>query len=149
VTHLAKQRGLPLAFQYLVYPVVDRAGDTPSKREFGDGRYGLKVSNEGPDHYLQGHDANDPLASPLRNTGFSGLPPAFIATSEFDPLRDEGELYAEKLRAAGVPVQHKRYEGMTHFFASAFRDIDGAVALSLDSARALQAALSPAPVAVG
>jgi acetyl esterase len=78
------------------------------------------------------------MLSPLRNADFRGLPPAFIATAECDPLRDEGEVYAEKLRAAGVPVQLKRYEGTVHVFASAFQDFDAAIELALDSARALQ-----------
>lgn len=142
VTHLAKQRGLPLAFQYLVYPVVDLTIETASKRELGDGTYGLTARGEPNPQYLQGHDATDPLVSPLRNPDFSGLPPAFVATAEFDPLRDEGELYAQKLKDAGVPVRLKRYEGMIHAFASGFRDFDSAVELSLDSARALQEALA-------
>lgn len=142
ITHLAKARSLRLAFQYLVYPATGLAGDTASRREFGKG-YGLDIPAGPPaTEYLQGHDPADPLASPLRNTDFSGLPPAFIATAECDPLRDEGEAYAEKLRAAGVSVQCKRYEGMIHAFASGFRDFDAAVELSLDSARALQQALA-------
>lgn len=148
VTHLAKQRGLPLAYQYLVYPVVDLTIDTASRRSYSDG-YGLNMSGPPNPQYLQGHDAADPLVSPYQNADFSGLPPAFIATAEFDPLHDEAELYADKLRAAGVPVEYHQYDGMIHAFASGFRDFDAAVALSLDSARALQMALHTTPVAVG
>jgi acetyl esterase len=141
VTHLAKARGLPLAFQYLVYPVTDLTIDTTSRREYSKG-YGLDMGGPPNPQYLQGHDPADPLVSPLRNAGFTGLPPAFVATADYDPLRDEGELYAQKLREAGVPVQHKRYPGTVHAFAANFRDFDAAVELSLDSARALQAALA-------
>jgi acetyl esterase len=150
VTHLAKQRGGPaLAFQYLVYPVVDMLAETPSRRAYGDGSYGLTMNGAPSPDYLQGHSAADVLVSPYRNADFRGLPPAFIATAEFDPLRDEAKLYAEKLQAAGVPVQYKQYDGVVHAFAGNFRDFDAAVELSLDSARALQAALfAPAAVAV-
>ena len=143
VTHLAKANGLPLAFQYLVYPATDQLADTRSRRDYGDGSYGLRTNGGGNSPYLNGHDPADPLCSPLRNTDFSGLPSAFIATAEFDPLRDEAELYAYQLRAAGVPVELKRYDGMIHAFASGFRDFDAAVELSLDSARVLQRALAP------
>lgn len=138
VAHLAKERGVLLAFQYLAYPVVDMTVETASHREFGKG-YGLDTSGVCV-VYLQGHDASDPRVSPLLNKDFRGLPPAFIATAEYDPLRDEGEAYAKKLQDAGVPVQFKRYAGMVHAFAAAYREFDAAHELALDSARALQKA---------
>jgi cation diffusion facilitator CzcD-associated flavoprotein CzcO/acetyl esterase/lipase len=66
------------------------------------------------DHYCDPVDRADPKASPLRADDLSGLPPAMVVTCQFDPLRDEGDAYADALAAAGVPVRHLQCEGQTH-----------------------------------
>ncbi|MFK3981527.1 alpha/beta hydrolase [Micromonospora sp. NPDC050397] len=121
VTMLAKQRGGPqFRHQVLFYPVTDADFDTGSYREFASGYY---LSREQMmwhwDQYLPDRSKrNDPMAAPLRASidQLRGLPPALIVTEEADPLRDEGEAYAAKLRQAGVPVAQVRYQGMIHDF---------------------------------
>ncbi|MEV6798034.1 alpha/beta hydrolase [Micromonospora rifamycinica] len=135
VTLLARAAGGPrLAGQLLVYPNTDQraaprpAGDGPAAERDAadrpaDDQDPLLFNRHSVDWY-RGHyladpaDAADPLASPLLADDLSGLPPALVLTAEHDPLRDEGERYARRLREAGVPVRASRYPGMIHgFFA--------------------------------
>lgn len=123
VALMARDRGGPrLTHQLLVYPVTDRAFDTPSYRENAEG-YSLHRADMiwfwG--HYLAGEaDADSPYASPLRAHDLAGLPPALVITAEYDPLRDEGEAYAARLRDASVPIVSTCYPGMIHgFFGNA------------------------------
>ena len=131
--------GPALAFQLLVYPLVDFADDSPSMREFADGHFITSdVLLYFERHYL-GHVQNrqHPDASPL-TADLRGLPPAFVITAECDPLRDQGEAYARKLAQAGVPVTTKRYDGMIHPFVSLAGIVDGGRAALTDAAAALK-----------
>ncbi len=115
----ARDEGGPaLCAQLLIYPVTDAAMDTPSFQQNAEG-FGLSRNGMAWfwNHYLADPaDAAHPHASPLRAKDLSRLPPAFVLTAEYDPLRDEGELYAERLIAAGVPTRLTRYAGMNHGF---------------------------------
>lgn len=119
VALMARDQGGPrIVHQLLVYPVTDHSYETVSYRDNADGYLLTKASMKYFwDHYLRGPDDSiNPLASPLRAPSLANLPPAFVMTAEFDPLRDEGEAYAKRLQAAGVPVESKRYDGMVHGF---------------------------------
>jgi acetyl esterase len=112
------RRGPQIACQLLIVPVTDHNFETTSYRENADG-YGLTADSMRWywKHYLRTlGDGSNPYASPIRAASLRGLPPAIVITAEFDPLRDEGEAYAARLRADGVPVVAKRYEGMVHQF---------------------------------
>jgi len=110
--------GPPLAYQLLVYPATDYGWDKPSCVENAEGYLLQRGSMRWFwSHYVNDEsDGDNPLVSPLRAPDLSGLPPAFIVTAEYDPLRDDGELYGERLREAGVPVKVSRYDGMIHGF---------------------------------
>lgn len=116
---LAKARGEPrIDWQLLVYPITDCDLDTPSYRENASG-YGL--TRAGMEwfwnHYVPDPaERVDPRAAPLRAAELEGLPPALVITAEYDPLRDEGEAYARRLRDAGVDAVLERQDGMIHGF---------------------------------
>jgi acetyl esterase len=113
-----KLRGeVPLRFQALIYPVTDAGCNTPSYREFGE-RHGLTAASMQRfwNLYLDGADGLQPDASPLRATDLEGSPPAYVLTAGHDPLRDEGEAYAEALRRAGIAVETRREDGAIHGF---------------------------------
>ncbi len=116
VCQLARDAGGPrIAGQMLLTPVTDCSMSTDSYRANGDGFVlTAALMKWFMDHYIDEADRNDPKASPLRAESLTGLPPAVIATCEFDPLRDEGDAYAAALEAAGVPVQHIRAHGHVH-----------------------------------
>jgi acetyl esterase len=136
VAMMARIRARPaLAFQLLVYPVTDCRFDTAS---YNDNADGYLLTREAMQwfwqHYLEDEaQADNPHASPLRAKNLSGLPPAHVITAEYDPLRDEGEAYAARLRDAGVPVTLIRYDGMIHDFFRRFAALD-------DGARAIEEA---------
>jgi len=115
---LASEReGPKLRYQALFYPCLDPGCTSVSARELGEG-YLLRRATMlwFWKHYLQGASPS-PLAAPLQ-ANLSGLPAATLVTAEFDPLRDEGEAYADRLRSAGVEVIARRYLGVIHGFAS-------------------------------
>ena len=118
VAMAAAREGLPLRLQLLVYPCTDMRGGTRSRRLFGDGFYLTDAFiDQARDAYLPDAASHaDPLASPLLADLPPGLAPAYVATAGFDPLRDEGEAYADKLRAAGVPVELRRFDDQIHGF---------------------------------
>ncbi|BAD41110.1 alpha/beta hydrolase [Symbiobacterium thermophilum] len=121
VSLMARDKGYPdLAYQVLIYPVTDHNFDTPSYRENGNDYFLTTAMMQWFwDHYIRSEaDGRDWRASPLQAADVSGLPPAFVITAEYDPLRDEGEAYARKLIEAGSAVTVKRYLGQIHGFCT-------------------------------
>ncbi|KWD71454.1 alpha/beta hydrolase [Burkholderia ubonensis] len=111
-----EQGGLPIAHQLLLYPPLDAAMNTTSYRTDGQGYYLTSdVMRYCFDMYLADPaEGRSPYVSPLLATSHAGLPPATLLVCECDPLRDEADAYAEKLRQAGVPVAVERLPGMIH-----------------------------------
>lgn len=112
--------GPAIVHQLLIYPVTDAALDSGSYEANGAGYMLTRDTMEWFFSHYVGADADpfDPYISPLRAKDLSNLPSATVITAEFDPLRDEGEAYADKLKAAGVDTLAMRFDGMIHgFFA--------------------------------
>jgi acetyl esterase len=121
VTLVLRDDGGPaLVHQLLLYPVTDHNFDTDS---YASNAEGYMLTRDAMRFYWRIYlrdeaDADDQRASPLRARDFAHLPPALVITAEFDPLRDEGRAYADKLRGAGTPVVYRDYPGMVHGFAT-------------------------------
>jgi acetyl esterase len=146
ISILARDRKTPrIMFQLLIYPATDITCSAPSHKT--NTEYVLTPADIRwfMGHYLRNEaDRINPMASPTFAASFSGLPPALIITAEFDPLRDEAEDYGQKLRAAGVPVQVSRYEGMVHGFVSMADMLDKGKQGAAEAAAALKKAFATA-----
>jgi acetyl esterase len=127
-------------FQLLFYPTVDMTSSFASIRTLGEGFFLENASIQWcKQHYLGGRDDRDPRASPLYGR-LEGLPPALVQTAGFDPLRDEGEAYAEALRKAGVTVESKRYDGLIHGYINMAGALRAAQPAMEDAAASLRGA---------
>jgi acetyl esterase len=121
VSLLAREQSAPPpAMQLLIYPVTTVAQELPSRAMFDEGFLLTRRDMDFfEDNYLPADaDRTDPRVSPLEVDDLGGLPPAYVATAGFDPLRDEGEAYAQRLREAGVRVALRRHPGLVHSYAN-------------------------------
>ena len=117
VAQKARENGPALRLQVLYYPNLDATTSSASWRELGTGAYVIKLDESVAQYnvYLPpGTNRKDPKVSPLYSSNLKGVAPAFLVTAEYDPLRDEGNEYAVKLKAAHVAVEHKEWPGMIH-----------------------------------
>lgn len=148
VALLARDLGGPaIRHQLLVYPNTDYQAGTPSMREIADEYFFNPASVRWYwGMYLGAHeDGMNPLASPLRADDLSGLPAATVITAGYDPLRDEAEMYARKLEAAGVPAEIIRYDGMMHGFFTMVGALEVARDAVREAAARLRAAFATPP----
>jgi acetyl esterase len=132
------------AMQLLIYPVTETAGTARSRQTFAEGFMLTRADMDWFEgHYLPpGVDRDDPRVALLNASDLSGLPPAYIATAGFDPLRDEGEEFARRLREAGVQVALRRHPGLIHTFLNLTAVCPTARAAMLEAAGALQLGLA-------
>jgi acetyl esterase/lipase len=152
VALLAREHhGPPLVYQLLIYPVVDYNLDTQSARENAEGYlltrdamvyyWGLYLNDPS--------EADDVRACPLRARDLGNLPPALIITAEYDPLRDEGRAYADRLRADGTPAEYREIPGMLHGFATSMGALDVGRQAVREAAMSLRAALTGTAAVAG
>jgi acetyl esterase len=146
VSLAARNDGVQLpALQLLLYPVTQFGSETRSMTLFADGFFLTKQDMDFFEaNYLSGAsvDRTDPLVAPLLANDLSGLPPALLVTGGFDPLRDEGDQYAEALAAARVCVDHRQFGSMVHGFANFFPLGGGSATAMAEIVSAVRAHLS-------
>lgn len=147
---MTKDRNGPnISLQVLLYPATDASVDTNSYHEFGTGRFLARAFMKyGWDRYAPDEKTrNNPYASPLRASSeeLKGAAPALVVTAENDPLRDEGEAYARKLKESGVAVTAVRYNGMIHDFMllNGIHDVPGVQGALQQTSAAIRSALQP------
>lgn len=136
--------GPPLVLQVLVYPVTDSDMNRASYHDYDGTEFIVNRRDMAWywDHYAPDPSARaNPYASPLRAADLSGLPPAYFVTAEHDPLRDEGFAYADRLRAAGVPVEHRHYGSQIHGFFTFVNVLDDAGKATSEAGAAIRAAV--------
>jgi acetyl esterase len=145
VSQLAAAGGTPVpTCQALIYPALDFSLETDSHRDLADGHV---IPRERilwyTEQYLRNEaDKLDVRAAPLRAPSLAGQPPTLIVTAGFDPLRDEGQAYGDRLRAAGVDVVHREYPGQIHAFVSLTKAIPQGLACTLEIADYLRRRLA-------
>jgi acetyl esterase len=142
---LARDQGTPPpAMQLLIYPVTQIGEETPSRQLFKEGFLLTRRSMDFfEEQYLpRAEDHRDPRVSILHAGDLGGLSPAYIAIAGFDPLRDEGELYAQRLREAGVRVALRQHPGLVHTFANLTAICPSARSAMLEAAGALRQGLA-------
>ena len=126
--------GPAIAAQALVYPAVDFTTVRPSQVANGEGYLLTAAAMQWfAAQYLGHHDPADPEASPLLAADLSGLPPAVVATAEFDPLRDEGAAYADRLKNSGVLTEYVPGPGLIHGYAAFLGVVDAADATATEA----------------
>jgi len=135
----ARDEGLELAAQALLYPALDPSGETDSYQEFADGPLLTAESMAWYWEQYLGHpiDRQHPYAAPAHARSLDGVVPAVVLTCEVDVLRDEGRAYADRLAAAGIPVERLHYDGVMHGFLTMSRVVDRAATAHADLAAAL------------
>jgi len=138
----SRSRSLRPVFQLLIYPVVDFDFDRESYHSYSRGYHlGRDLMMWFSEMYLsEPSQVTDPEVAPLLRDDLSALPPALIITAQCDPLRDEGALYAERLREAGVSVTYSEDEGMVHSFMGLYDSIDAARLAVEEAGEALRTA---------
>lgn len=141
----ARGTGAPApAMQLLIYPVTETAGTAASRRTFAEGFLLTRGDMDWfEERYLpSGVDREDPRVALLNATDLTGLPPAYVAVAGFDPLRDEGEAFARRLREAGVRVALRRHPRLVHTFANLTAVCPTARQAMLEATGALQMGLA-------
>jgi acetyl esterase len=145
VSLMARDRGgAKPAFQLLIYPAVDFSGDFPSHKEMGSSYLLTRPMMDWfRAQYLNSEaETADWRVSPLKASSFANLPPAYLCTAGFDPLRDEGKAYADRLRAEGTPVTYREFDSLIHGFVGFTGTISAAARAMDEIALATRQALS-------